>query len=121
VRDALLGSATSDATGFAAIDFQPAELGQHTITARFNGDEQYALSQISSTIEVREVAPIYVPEPLPLASVRQWLPLGLASLVLATWAVLLGITARTVLGVRAAGRRQARVDAAHVAPEGRSS
>jgi hypothetical protein len=66
--------------------------------------------------------PIYTSAPLPLASVRQWLPLGFGSLVLATWAVLLGVTVRTVLGVRAAGRRTATDSGtAQMTPEGKSS
>jgi hypothetical protein len=121
-RDALLGTATTDSTGYAAIDYQPAELGSQRIVVRFNGDEQYAPSLANSSIDVREVVPIYPPAPLPLASVRQWLPLGLASLVLGTWAVLLGVTLRTVLGVRAAGRRRASDSvSARMAPEGTSS
>lgn len=122
-RDVLLGSATTDSTGFAAIDYQPAQAGQQTIIARFAGDEAYAPTQVSAAIEVREVVPIYAEEALPLASVRQWLPLGLASLVLATWAVLIWVAVRTVLGVRTAGRRQvARViGSAQTAPERSSS
>jgi hypothetical protein len=105
-REVLLGTATTDSTGFAAIDYQPSQTGQQTIFARFTGDQDNAASQVSSAIQVREVVPIFTEEPLPLASVRQWLPLGLASLVLATWAVLLGVTIRTVLGVRSAGLRK---------------
>jgi hypothetical protein len=122
-RDVLLGSATTDSTGFAAVDYQPAQPGPQSIVARFTGDEQFAASETSSVVTVREVVPIYAPEPLPLASVRQWLPLGLASLVLATWVVLLGVAIRTVVGVRAAGRRHeaAGIGAALSAPEGSSS
>jgi hypothetical protein len=121
-RDALLGSATTDATGYAAIDYQPAELGPRTILARFGGDEQYAPADANATIDVREVVPIYTPAPLPLASVREWLPIGLGSLVLATWMVLIGVSVRTVLGVRAAGRRsETDSGSALLAPEGRSS
>jgi hypothetical protein len=103
-RDALLGTAITDSTGYAAIDYQPAETGTQTIKARFGGNAQNARVEASSTFEVREAAPIYSEEPLPLASVRQWLPLVLASLVLGTWAVLFGVSARTVVGIRSAGR-----------------
>jgi hypothetical protein len=122
-RDVFLGAATTDSTGFAAIDYQAALAGQQTIIARFGGDETYAPTQVSAVIDVREVVPIYAEEALPLASVRQWLPLGLASLVLATWAVLIGVAVRTVLGVRSAGRRQVTrvIGSAHTAPEGSSS
>jgi hypothetical protein len=121
-REVVLGSATTDSTGLAAIDFQPTQLGEQTMLARFRGDDVFAAAQASGTLDVREIVPIYSADSLPLASVRQWLPLGLASLVLATWGVLLGITAVTVLGVRAVGRQQqTRVSTAHVAPEGRGS
>jgi hypothetical protein len=122
-RDVLLGTATTDSTGFAAIDYQPAQAVEQTIVARFGGDDLYAPTPVSAAIEVREVVPIYTEEALPLAIVRQWLPLGLAGLVLATWAVLIGVAVRTVLGVRAAGRRRAPtvIGSAHTAPEGSSS
>ena len=99
-RDALIGSATTDSTGYGAIDYQPVETGSQTIKVRFAGDNQLSATETSSTIDVREATPVYSPEPLPLATVRQWLPLGLASLVLATWAVLLGVTVRTIRGIR---------------------
>jgi hypothetical protein len=121
-RDALLGTATTDSTGYAAIDYQPAELGAQTIIARFGGDEQYAAVQVESRLEVREVVPLYTPAPLPLASVRQWLPLGLGSLVVATWAALIGVTIRAIVGVRNAGDpRTTSAVKARIAQEGTMS
>lgn len=107
-RDALLGTATTDSSGYAAIDYQPAQTGSQVIKVRFSGDVHTAAADASRTIQVRDVIPPYTPDPLPLAQIRQWLPLGLASLVLGTWAVLLGVSLRTVLGIRAA--RAARKD-----------
>jgi Big-like domain-containing protein len=101
-RDALLGSATTDSTGYVAIDYQPVETGSQTIKVQFSGDDELATSSASSNITVNDATPLYSPEPLPLAGVRQWLPLGLASLVLATWAVLLGVSLRTIRGIRSA-------------------
>ncbi len=101
-RDALLGSATTDSTGYTAIDYQPVETGPQTIKVQFNGDDELAASEASSNITVTDATPVYWPEPLPLAEVRQWLPFGLASLVLATWAVLLGVSLRTIRGIRSA-------------------
>ena len=101
-REALLGSATTDSTGYAAIDYQPVETGSEAITVQFGGDDELAASHATSNINVTDATPVYSPEPLPLASVRQWLPLGLASLVLATWAVLLGVSLRTIRGIRSA-------------------
>jgi hypothetical protein len=108
-RDALLGSATTDSTGYAAIDYQPVETGSQTITVRFIGDSQLAGSEVSSNIDIRDAAPVYTPEPLPLATVRQWLPLGLASLVLATWVVLLGVAVRTIRGIRSVRADEGRI------------
>jgi hypothetical protein len=124
-RDALLGTAVTDSSGYAAIDYQPAEAGSQLIKVRFLGDDQLAASDASSTIQVRDLVPPYSPEPLPLATVRAWLPLGLASLVLATWAVLIGVSLRTILGIRgatAARKQEAAVFAfTHEAHEGRDS
>ncbi len=100
--DALIASATTDSTGYVAIDYQPAETGAQTIKVRFIGDDGLAASEATSNITVTEATPMYSPEPLPLAEVRQWLPLGLASLVLVTWAVLLGVSLRTIRGIRSA-------------------
>jgi hypothetical protein len=101
-RDALIATGSTDSTGFAAVDYQPVENGTQTIKARFLGDGGAASIETSTTITVRDAVPVYTPDPLPLATVRQWLPVGLATLVLATWAVLLGVTLRTVLGIRRA-------------------
>ena len=103
-RDALIGSAVTDSSGEAAIDFQPARAEKLSVKARFAGNSQLATSEGSTTYEVKDVVPIYETQPLPLASVRQWLPVGLGTLVLCTWAVLLGVFARTVIGLRAAER-----------------
>ena len=105
-RDALIGTGTTDSTGYVAIDYQPVEDGSQMILARFLGDPSAGPAEASNTIQVRDSVPVYAPPPLPLASVRQWLPLGLATLVLATWAVLIGVTARAVLGIKGARRQQ---------------
>ena len=106
-RDALVGSAVTDSSGEAAIDFQPARAEKVVLKARFAGNNDLAASEGSTTFQVQDVVPIYEEPPLPLASVRQWLPVGLGTLVLCTWAVLLGVFARTVIGLRAAERQPA--------------
>jgi hypothetical protein len=100
-RDALIASGITDSTGYVAIDYQPVENGLQLIKAHFAGDAQFVATDASTSIEVRDAIPVYTADVLPLATVREWLPLGLASIVLATWAVLIGVTLRTVRGIRA--------------------
>ncbi len=104
-RDALIGSAVTDSSGEAAIDFQPARAEKITLKARFAGNADLASAEATTSYTVKDVVPIYEAQPLPLASVRQWLPVGLGTLVLCTWAVLLGVFARTVIGLRAVERQ----------------
>jgi hypothetical protein len=105
-REALIGTGTTDSTGYVAIDYQPVEDGSQMILVRFHGDPVAGSAEASATIQVRDSIPVYAPPPLPLAGVRQWLPLGLATLVLATWAVLIGVTARAIFGIKGARRQQ---------------
>lgn len=106
-REATLGSATTDSTGVAYLLYLPAQLGPQTVKASFPGADGYANSVASQTIQVTDVETPFEPEPLPLASVRQWLPIGVGLLVVSTWVVLLGVFLRTALGIRALGARAA--------------
>jgi hypothetical protein len=105
-RDALIGTATTDTTGVAILVYQPALRGTQTLVARFGGSGGFAAAEATTTIEVREVAEPFEPEPLPLATVRQWLPFGLGATVISVWAILLGVLARTAWGIKAAGRQR---------------
>ncbi len=106
-RESFLGSATTDSTGVAGLVYEPAEQGRQTIVARFSGTTKYAASNTNAVIEVREAVPPFESRPLPLASIREWFPIGLGTAVLATWAVLLGGFLNTVLGIRAVSRTEA--------------
>lgn len=101
-RESYIGSATTDSTGVATLLYLPAESGKQSIKARYLGRDGYASTQVSATIDIKDARPALESEPLPLATVARWLPMVLGLLVLAVWAVLLGVLLRSVLGVRAA-------------------
>jgi hypothetical protein len=101
-RDVHIGAAKTDATGVALISYQPALRGRQTIKARFSGNENYAQAQTSSAIDVREVKPPFVPEPLPLASILPWLLPGIGVILVSVWGALLGVFLSAVLGINAA-------------------
>lgn len=103
-REARLGTATTDATGLALLAYEPGVLGPQTIRARFVGSEAEAGAQAAARIEVHEVADPFEPRPLPLAPLRQWLPVALVAAVLVVWAVLLGTLRSTAVALRAAVR-----------------
>jgi hypothetical protein len=102
-REAYLGTATTDSTGMAILLYLPAESGSHSLKAHFAGRDQYASTASTLTYEVRNAVAPFHREPLPLAVVRAWLPLGLAAVVLATWVVLVGSFLHTVYRIRRAG------------------
>ncbi|MFN8633728.1 MAG: hypothetical protein U0893_07745 [Chloroflexota bacterium] len=99
-RDAFVGVATTDSTGLATVSYQPSQAGRQTIVARFAGSDTYAASEARAEIQVGEVVPPIVAEPLPFATVREWIPLGMLALVILVWAVLLGVFASTVRAIR---------------------
>jgi hypothetical protein len=101
-RDAYIATATTDADGTATIVYEPAEAGQQSILVRFAGDTTYAEGSASGAIDVQDAGAPFAESPLPLASVRGWLPFVLGAFVLATWLALLGIFWRAISGVRAA-------------------
>ncbi len=101
-RESYIGSATTDSTGVATLLYLPAESGKQSIKARYLGRDGYASSQVTATIEIKDAKPAFESEPLPLAAVARWLPVVLGLIVLAVWAVLLGVLLRSVLGIRAA-------------------
>jgi len=103
-REAKLGTATTDSTGVAAIAYRPAQNGQHTLVARFAGDEAAAKTETTSTIKVSDAVSPFAPKAAPLASVRQWLSVGVAMVVVGVWMFLFGILLRVVLGIRAEAR-----------------
>jgi hypothetical protein len=107
-REAYLGSTKTDSTGLATLFYQPVQTGPQTIVAHVPGDAGYGSVASSVTVQVRDAAPAFHAEPLPLARVRQWLPLALLGVVLATWAVLLAVFLRAVLGIRRTARRPSR-------------
>ncbi len=102
-RQAALGTAVTESTGVAAIPYQAAQVGKHTLTARFGGDASAASADVTSTIQVSEVVPSFTAAPVPLAFVRHWLSVGVVSVVVAVWLFLFGVLIRTVVGIRSAG------------------
>lgn len=103
-REAHLGAALTESTGIARLAYQPAEVGTERIIARFAGGGGFAKSEGDGDVQVTEAISPYVPAELPLAQVRQWLPLVVGGLVLTTWVVMIGLLGTTVRRVSAAGR-----------------
>ncbi len=102
-RDALLGTAVTDSTGVAAIFYQPAQIGKHTLVAQFAGNTSAAKADTTSAIQVTDVAPLYPAVTVPLASVRHWLSISVLLIVVAVWVFLVGLVLRVVFGIRSAG------------------
>jgi hypothetical protein len=107
-RDALLGTAPTDSTGTAILLYQPATRGKQTIIARFGGGGSLQKAEGNVTIDVREVAELFEEEHASLDTVRRWLPLGLITVVLIVWGILIGTLLSTCLGIAAVGRSASR-------------
>jgi hypothetical protein len=103
-RDALLGSAATDSGGVAVLLYQAATRGRQTIKATFGGSSGVGKAEASTAIDVRDVVDPYEPDAEPLASLRQWLPVALTSVVVAVWALVLGIAGTSILRIRTRGR-----------------
>ena len=103
-RDAFAGSSSTDATGVAALVFQPAESGTITVKAQFTGEAQLAAKEVALSVPVANAVAPFVSEPLPLASVASVLEIGVVVVTLSVWAVLLGVLLRTTLRIRSAVR-----------------
>lgn len=107
MRQVGLGMATTDATGTAAVAYQPAQAGAHALAARFVGDAQVAAADANTTLTAARVVSPFPAQPAPLASVRHWLEIGVVLLVVAFWAFLAGMFLWTVGGIRSAARSAA--------------
>ena len=103
-RSASLRAAATDETGQVSVTFQPSQVDQYTIVARFAGDEQYAASEARIALDATDVVPPYTTQAPPLASVGGWLAVSLGVLGVAFWTVLLGVVGRKVWLIRAAPR-----------------
>ena len=101
-REAKLGTAVTDGTGFAAVVYRPSQPGEHTIAARFGGDKQYAASNADLVLDATDVVAPFAEEPLPLASMVRGLTAFLGVLGVVFWAVLLGVLGRTVWRIKMA-------------------
>lgn len=99
-REAWLGQAETDVGGVAALAHMPSLRGPQVIVVRFRGDERYAPAEASAIVDVRDVVPVFVEGPLPLAPVRQWMPVALGIVTLLVWSLFLGaltLTARAIV------------------------
>lgn len=103
-REAVIGSAATDPTGVASVLYTTSQAGRHVITARLTPLPGEPPVSGNIALNVSQAAPPYTAQPLPFASVREWLPLAFGLIVVATWAVLLVTFASAVRGVRRAGR-----------------
>lgn len=103
-RSALLGTATTDSTGVAAIEYQPVQQGSDAIVARFAGSSGLSAAQLRESLDVTEVVAPFPTQPVPFASLGTWLRIAFLLVVGGTWAVLLGVFLRTTTGIRAAAR-----------------
>ncbi|MCC7104975.1 MAG: hypothetical protein IT307_07510 [Chloroflexi bacterium] len=105
-RDAFIGTAETDGTGVAVLLYEPALRGRQTILARFAGATGYAAAETTVVIDVRDPAEAYEPEPLPLAGLRDRLPLIFGGIVFLVWAILFGVLISTARGIKLAGQRR---------------
>ena len=103
-RDALLGSATTDASGVAVLVYEPAQTGRQVVTARFAGADLLPASEASITFVVDEAVPPYDQEPLPYLAIRPWLTYLVSGAIIWIWLVLLFVLVRGVVGTRACYR-----------------
>jgi hypothetical protein len=105
-RDAFIGTAETDGTGVAVLLYEPALRGRQTILARFAGATGYAAAETTVVIDVRDAIDGYEPEPLPLAGLRDRLPLIFGGVVFLVWAILFGVLITTARGIKLAGQRR---------------
>ncbi len=115
-REALLGTATTDSNGAAAIQYQPAHTGTDTIVVRFASNGGYQATESQLQLDVTDVVPPFTSEPAPFATVGTGLSIAFALLVVGTWAALLGTLLRSITGIRAAARASGARAAANVSP-----
>jgi len=101
MRDALIGTATTDSTGTAVVAYQPVQTGVHTLVAHSAASAQYAQSATTSTLQVSQVVSPFPAVIEPLASVRAALTIGVALVVIVVWAFLIGLAVRAITGIRA--------------------
>ena len=102
-RQALLGTATTDSTGSAAIAYQPAQSGNQTIIARSVGSAGFAAAEGQMSLDVSEVVPPFRSEAKPLASIGDAMAIIFGVATAGTWLVLLGVLLRAIVGIRSAG------------------
>lgn len=103
-RQALLGTATTDSTGSAAIAYQPSQPGSQTIVARSEAGGGFAAAQGEMSLNVVAVDPPFKPEAKPLTSIGDALAIVFGVATASTWLVLFGVLIRAIVGIRSSGR-----------------
>ncbi len=103
-RSSYLGSATTDATGTAAIIFSATETGTQTFVARFAGGNGLAKSESSAQLQVTQTTAVFEQQARPFGLVGQWLPYVLGALVLSVWVLLATLLLSTVSEIRSSAR-----------------
>lgn len=109
LRAVTLGTTKTDATGSAAVAYQPAQAGSYTLLAKFGGDSQYATSEGETSIQVQaaDLVALFPAQPAPLASVQHWLIVVVEIFVLLFWMFLIWLFLWAVLGIWLVARHPA--------------
>jgi len=100
-RGMLIGTASTDGGGAAALSYLPAVVGPHEIVARTLAEGQLNAAIGRFTFEASVSAPAYHDEPKPLASFLDRVPYAVGLVVLSVWSLIafaLFATARGVIG-----------------------
>jgi hypothetical protein len=116
-RPMKIGEAVTDATGTASVNYKPSWTGQHAVTARFLGNNQYASTETAFPIEVAGIARVHQNAKFGLEPVRALAPVAAISVVASVWVVMAYALVSTVYGVRA-GRREEEARAPRLAELG---
>jgi hypothetical protein len=103
-RDAFVGVALTDTSGTAVLLYQPAATGGQQLKAQFAGDSQGAGSQAAFTLNVSSAVAPFQPAPLPLGGVASVLTVGVCTVAVTVWGVLLWVLLHSVASIRKAAR-----------------
>ncbi len=107
-REELIGTASTDGQGNAAITYLPATTGSHQIVARFPGQGTLVPSLGVTTLDATVATPTYKVDQPGFANFARYVPFGAGFLVLAVWGLIAFSLFATARGVIAGADRKIR-------------
>jgi hypothetical protein len=100
-----IGSAITSAVGIAALRYETRQVGEHTFTVVYGGDDATTSIVVTATLDLQNL-PAMDPlsPPVGMEKISEWSMIATGIVVLIVWGLLIGVFFGTVRGITAGSK-----------------